>query len=93
MSGAGQVQAVGVTNFACALPQCSPPPTQVTFFQTWVSCLTLAQRCLWWRLMVVEGAPLDGQWRSAHCMVSAAEQCHPRVGTVMGGRFAAGLEL
>lgn len=62
MSGAGQVQAVGVTNFACALPQCSPPPTQVSFFQTWVSCLTLAQRCLWWRVMggphwVASGAP------------------------------------
>lgn len=39
------------------------------------------------------GAPLGGQWGSARCMVSAAEQCHPRVGTVMGGRFAAGLEL
>ena len=35
------------------------------------------------------GWPVGG---SAHCMVPAAEPWHPRVGTAMGGRFAAGLE-
>lgn len=66
------------------LRMCSPP-TQVSLIQTLVSRPFLAQRWLWRRLMVVEGASLGGQCSSAHCMVPAAKLCDPGVGSLQLG--------